>query len=718
MGKTFSDNWYRVADLRLALRPTVSVRLHHYRGEPWYVLHERTHNSFHRVNPATWRFLTALNVDTPVDQVWRDSIESHPQETPGQDDVFQLLSSLYRHNLITLSGNADEGLLLEREDQKKRKPVAARMSELMFMRIPLVDPEPLLKKMAPLVRLLLGPVSVTLAILLVAWGLVELIGGGARAWNQAQSLLQADNVILLYLAIFIAKGLHELGHAAMCKHFGGEVRTMGVMLLMFTPLPYVDVSSSWALRDARQRALIGAAGMLVDLLLAAVATIIWAHSPPGVVNEIAYNLMFSTAVYTVVFNINPLMRFDGYYILSDLIGVPNLHEQAKTQFNRLFRTGIMRMDDAGVDAKPLPTALGLAGFFVASTLYRLAVMAGIVLFIADAYFGIGLLVAVALMVTTFLQPLQKAWRALANPYFLFQHRLLVRRGGIAFGALVLALLLIPMPDNRVVPGVAEAVNLTRVFTESGGMITRVHAVSGSWVEAGTLIVELSNPELELEANGVRAQMRHAQLLEAKSLSEEGVDLQPIRQRIETLEALLASVQKQQASLTVTAAHAGVWISPESGFRRGAWVQRGAELGQVVDDRSHRFVGVIQQEAATILVHADREDLEIRLEGERELRYRARHLTLVPHSSETLPSAALSPLAGGEIAVTMADPSGKQSAEPFFLLQAELMAPARRPGVDPVRNGRSGWIRIHLPRSPLAVQAWVRARQFIHRRYQV
>jgi putative peptide zinc metalloprotease protein len=100
------------------------------------------------------------------------------------------------------------------------------------------------------------------------------------------------------------------------------------MLLLFTPLPYVDLSSSWTFRDRFKRAWVGSAGMVTDFFVGAVATIVWAYSPPGLVNELAYNLMFSTAIYTLLFNINPLMRFDGYYVFADLIGIPNLHEAA------------------------------------------------------------------------------------------------------------------------------------------------------------------------------------------------------------------------------------------------------------------------------------------------------------------------------------------------------------------------------------------------------
>jgi putative peptide zinc metalloprotease protein len=141
MAKTFSDNWYRIADLRLGLRPTLSVRLHHYRDEAWYVLHEPTHNSFHRVPPQTWRFLSRLRVEQTVEEIWLDSIEQDPENTPGQEDVFQLLSGMYRSNLIYLEGGADDARLIERGQQKKKKPFLNRLSELMFMRLPLFDPE-------------------------------------------------------------------------------------------------------------------------------------------------------------------------------------------------------------------------------------------------------------------------------------------------------------------------------------------------------------------------------------------------------------------------------------------------------------------------------------------------------------------------------------------------------------------------------------------------
>ncbi len=718
MPRTFSDQWYRISDLRVALRPGVSVRLHEERGEPWYVFHERAHAGFFRVNPATYRFISLLNVDATLDQVWRASLQTQPEETPGQEEVFELIVALYRANLIYVEGGVDESKILDRFQRKKAKPFLTRLSELLFMRIPLWDPDAWLTRHSRHIDRLFSVPFRCLALMVFAWALVEFVLAGPRAWQQASSILQLNNLLLLYVAVFLSHLLHELSHAAMCKYFGGEVRTMGVMLLLLTPLPYVDLSSSWTFRDKYQRAWVDSAGMLSDALLGAIATLVWAYSPPGVVNELAYNLMFSTVVYTVLFNINPLMRFDGYYILSDLVQIPNLHEKARQQFLKLWRERVLKVPVLEDDVTKPSERWGLLGFFLTSNIYRLMVMTGIVLFVADQYFGVGLLVAFALALTSFVQPTLRMLAPLKNPLFLFQHKRFVRRTGIGFALVLATVMVIPMPDSRILDGVVEARHYTPLFTESGGLVVQTHVPNGQWVEAGELLVTLENPELETEIEGVQAQLAMATTQESKALTEGSIDLLPIRERTLSLQAVLTTLSAQREALLVRAPHAGIWVDQESKVRQQAWMARGAELGRVVDDRAQVFLGVIRQEAATALLGLQEEESRVRIEGERDILHTAQRFSLVPHSQSTLPSAALSPLAGGTVAVSTADPSGKQAVEAFFLLRAELSPEPERDLHDPLRHGRAGWIKIRLPARPLASQAWLAATQYFQRRYKL
>lgn len=751
MARTFTDQWYRVADLRLALRPGLSIRLHQFRGEPWYLLRQRAHNGFFRVNPVTYQFLCRLTVQATVDAIWRDAVEQAPQQTPGQEETFELICALYKANLLQIAGQVDESRLVDRLQAKQAKPLAAKLSEILFLKIPLWDPDRWLNRWRGAIHLLLSLPVLLLAAGVVLWAAWELWQAGPRAWGQTEHLLQLDNLALLFVATLASHMLHELAHAATCKRFGGEVRTMGVMLLMFTPLPYVDLAASWSLRDKWQRVLVGGAGMLADVFTGAVATLIWAYSPPGWVNELAYNLMFTTVIYTVVFNINPLMRFDGYYMLSDAIGIPNLHQQAQQQFVRSWRKLVLqggRGDNDGSNDRDGPDTgswrrrAGLLLFYLTSNVYRISVMVGIVLLIADQYLGVGLLVAAAMAVTNFVAPVQRWWATMKQPVFRFQHQRLLQRSAVVVGLLLLALVLIPMPDSRRLSGVIEARN-TPLHSDSGGIIDAVLVAHGAPVRQGQLLVRMHNPELLIELQGVQAQRQQTQAMQARAVAEGGADLAPLLERMRTLDTLDAELRRQLAALDVTAPHDGTWVAPDAAHRVSSWVGRGAQLGAVVDERERQFVGVLQQEgglALSVLAGAQAQQglskLGVRIEGERSALVPVRSLTLVPHSQSTLPSAALSPLGGGDVPVLRQDGSasshgdakagGKaQAAESFFLLRADLggkpdgLTGALGDTIDgSVHHGRSSWIRIDLPASPVAQQLWTWAHQFVQRRYQI
>jgi putative peptide zinc metalloprotease protein len=717
MKRTFFDQWHRISSLRVGLRPGIVARLHPDGPEPWYVLHQPSHAGYFRLSPGSYRFVCQLNPSCTVDQSWRKAVEEIPELAPGQEETYELLSALYRNNLLYVEGGVDDLKLVQRHLQKKKKPLANRLAELLFMRIPLWDPEPWLKRhQAFFAWLWQWPLGCLVGTVLV-WALLEFFLAGPRVWSQAQDILQLGNLLPLYLAIFVTHLFHEMAHAIACKHFGGQVRTMGVMLLMFTPLPYVDLSSSWTFRDRFKRAWVGSAGMASDLFVGAVATIVWAYSPPGMLNELAYNLMFSTAIYTFLFNINPLMRFDGYYVLSDLVGVPNLHEAAKEQFKRWWGKVVLgQLTDSLQEYVSVQRQWGLSLFYVTSNVYRWAVMLGIVLFVADQYWGIGLVVGIALIYSTFLLPMKTLWQPLRNPVFVSQQKRKIRMATLALVLLLGAFLWLPLPESRALRGVVEASQNTALFAQSSARVVKVHASSGQWVEAGQLLVELENPELLEELRAVDAQLLQTQAQERKAIFEGSVDLAPLQIKLATLMQAQAHFQYQRTALRIVAPHQGYWTSQDMRHLAGSWVARGKEIGSVVDERQHVFLGVVGQAVALNLDALNAADAHVRVEGERELEHQVSRLTVVPHSQKNLPSVALTPLAGGDLAVSAKDQSGRQALEQFFLIRAALKDTPREESV--YLNGRSGWIRLQLPARPLAPRVLESVQQFFQRRYQV
>ena len=719
MKRTFFDQWHRITGLRVGLRPGVIARLHHYRDEPWYVLHQQSHAGYFRVAPAGYAFIQRLSPERSIDEIWREAVDRDPAQAPGQEEVFELVTALHRNNLLYVEGGVDEAKLIERHQRKKKKPWANRLSELLFMRIPLWDPERWLTRWQGLfARLWTWPMGL-LAAAVMGWAVLEFMLAGSRVWTQATDILQLGNLLPLYLAIFVNHLLHEMAHAIACKHYGGQVRTMGFMLLLFTPLPYVDLSSSWTFRNRWQRAWVSSAGMATDLFVGALATIVWAYSPPGTLNELAYNMMFSTAVYTFLFNINPLMRFDGYYVLSDLLGIANLHESAQQQFSRWWRNRVLGQGDSH-DLPRVSTRrhVALVLFFMGSNVYRWAIMLGIVLFVADQYWGLGLVVGLALVYSSFLTPLKKMIKPLRNPVFIAQQRGKLRASVALIVLLLAGLIWLPVPESRVLRGVVEERDNTALFAQSAAQVRQVHVSNGQWVRAGSLLIEMENTELAQELRAAQAQLGQVWAQERKALAEASVDLRPIQEKLRALQQTIDHLNQQIDDLMVYAPHDGLWHSTDIAHLAGHWLGRGKELGRVIDERHHVFLGVVKQEAALNWDRLSAADSQVRIEGERALPYAVASLTVVPHSQKDLPSAALTPLAGGDLAVSAQDQSGRKAVEQFFLLRAHLDTAAPQPATAASRNGRSGWIRVELQPRPLGQRLWQTLQQFFQRRYQL
>lgn len=701
--------------MRVGLRPGVSVRMHRYRSENWFVYYEAAHCGFFRARPETHALIMEITPLRMLNDIWRSYADKSPNTAPGQQDFFELISALYRANLIYIEGGASETQLLERAMDKKKKPLPARISEVLFLRIPLWDPEPFLKRNVAIIRKIYSWPAVLFVALIVAWAAIEFVLNADRALSQSGKILQLGNLIPLYLTIFVTHFLHEMSHAALTKFFGGHVRRMGLMLMMLTPLPYADLTAAWSFRNRLQRAAVGAAGMYADLFACAIATILWAYSPPGAVNEIALNLMFVTAVYTFVFNANPLMRFDGFYILADLIGIPNLHTVAKAQISSVFRAVFLGAQVNPADVVSARRRLFLVGFFILSNIYRIMVMLGMVLFVADQYFGFGLLVAFAMAYSTFLEPILKAVKPLKSPHFLRKHRRNLS-GSFALGAaVVLAILFLPVPDYRRLDGVVEAARQARVFMPVNGQLVQAPVQSGLRVAKGDIVAVFANAELSLQKEGMLARLQGANARLTQGISQDSSGSAAIEEEISTIRESVTVLDQQIQDLTVRAPLDGIWVSKQLVGQAGNWINRGSEIGVVVDDHSYVFQGVLRQETADGLGGVAAQDMSVKIEGARETTYAVSQMQILPYSRQDLPSVALSPLAGGTTAISTDDPETAKAVERFFLMTATIEA-----GNDVPRdlNGRSGWLRLSLSAKPIAQQVLRNLQQFFQRRYKL
>ena len=710
---TFSESWYRIADQHAALRPHISVRRQFYRGERWYVLHDPINNQFFRIRPAAYEFVARLRLNRTIEQAWQECINADPLEAPGQEDAIRLLSQLYQGNLLHSDLPPDSAKLFERYRQRRQREVQSRLLNIMFARIPVFDPDEFLKRCLPAVRLLYSYVGALIWLAVVGTGIKVALDHASALKDQSQGVLDPGNLFLMYVGLILTKTVHEFGHAFACRRFGGEVHTMGIMFMIFTPMPYVDATSSWSFRNRWHRIFVGAAGMIHELFLAALVTFVWANTGEGALHSLAYNMMFISSVSTLIFNINPLMRFDGYYILSDLLDIPNLYMQANRQLVYLIERHVFGCKKAESAAHSTPEACWLTLFGVTGHIYRVFVFSAILLFMADRFLILGIIMAVVCLISWIIVPIVKLIRYLASSPRLTRNRgrAITVCAGIAATAFLL-LEVIPFPNSFRAPGVLEAVEHTIVANEAPGYIDRILAASGETVVRGQALVQMRDRDLEFEIASVRAQYAETEALRLRAMQERTADLRPIQSRLEAIGKHLRRLEERKAALTVRAKHKGRWVAPELEHFFGAWLARGTALGQVINSDSFYFSAIVSQRDASRLFANEIRSAQVRLRGQAGVLLPVVRQQIIPVEHEILPSPALGWRGGGEVAVALSDANGVRAKEPFFELRAIIQPEAGAA----ILHGRSGRIRFQLPPRPLLHQWFHRLRQLVQKHY--
>lgn len=717
-GGTYSESWYRIRDAHVSLRPHVRINRQRFRGEEAYVLRDPFGNQFFRLRPAVYDFVARLSPSKTLQQVWEDCLRLFPDEAPGQQEVIDLLAQLFFANLIQSDQAADSARLFERHRKRTRQERQQKLLTIMFARIPLFDPDRLLVRSLPLLRPLLGPLGFGLWIVVLLFGGKAVLEHAGEFLGQAQGALAPSNLPLLYLSLIFLKTLHEFGHAFVCRHFGGEVHEMGLMLMVFTPIPYVNCTSAWAFRERWKRVWVGAAGVMVELFVASIAAIFWAATGPGTFNALAYNLILIASVSTLVFNVNPLLRFDGYYILSDLLEIPNLHTRSSQVWRYLAeRHGFGVRPEATVEfpAQNMREAVGLAIFAMLSFCYRIFVFGGILLMVGNRFLIVGVLMAFFCLAAWILTPVVKLSRYLASSPVL--HRVRFRAVSVTFGLLLLlfiALGAIPWQVRVFAPGVVKAVSASQVTSETEGRFAELLVAPGTQVEAGTPLLRLENPELGLQIRRVTAQLREVEARLYSAREDAPAQLRPLEAACRDLRGRVTELQRQQEALLLRARHAGIWSTVPVAELDGRWFPRGAELGTLTDPSAFCFHALLdQRDAARLFAQIPRRSA-VRLRGEGGYSLDVQTVEVIPGETHQLPADVLGWEGGGQLATDRSDPSGLRTLDPFYELRLTL---AQIQEIT-LQHNRTGRVCFTFDSEPLLMQWNRKLRQLLQKRYRL
>jgi putative peptide zinc metalloprotease protein len=713
--QTFSESWYRIADQKIGLRPSINVRRQNFRGERWIVIDNPFSNQFFRLRPAAYEFVARLRTDRTVEEVWKECLQLFPDEAPGQEQVIQLLSQLYQANLLQYANASDSAQLFGRFERVKQREIRSRWLNIMFMRFPLLDPDDFLNRTIGFVGKLVSPFGALLWLLVVGWGFKLAFENWTQLRQNSEGVLAPANIPLLYLGLVLVKTVHEFGHAYFCKKYGGEVHVMGVLMMIFTPTPYVDATASWAFRSRTQRVLVGAAGMIVEVFVAAIAMMIWANSGRGVLHSLCYNIIFIASVSTVLFNLIPLLRFDGYYILSDLLDIPNLSQRSMRHLRHLvehYAFGIRKSESPGTSRKE---KFWLTAFGISSGAYRVFVFGRILLFVADRLLLIGIIMAAVCAISWVLVPVAKFLRYLSSDPALERRRARAVTLSTATALIVIVLLdFIPFPRHFRAPGILQAKQFAEVLNEAPGFLAQLQAKPGARVSNGDVLFVMTNADLELQIAAAHATKLETEARILQAMQKDTPDLRPLRSKMDSIEKRISRLEKDKTNLTVRARQDGLWVSPSIEEGVGRWLVKGTDLGLIIDSSAYEFVATVLQDDVDALFAKDIREGRIRLVGQADRTAVGTNLRRVPAEKRTLPSPALGWAGGGELPVSQQDSHGQHAAEPFFEVRTDVQPNAE----IELLHGRAGKIRFDLESEPLLPRVVRRLRQLLQKRYQI
>lgn len=712
-GNIFSELWHRVSDLKLSLIFNASIEKQFYRGKVWYVIREPYNNKYFRVTPKAYQFLMQLTPKKTLDTIWQNYLEYNPDEAPTQDEVIKILSQLHQSNLLYFKNMPNNEHIFNRYTRKQNAKIRTTLASFLYLKIPLWDPQKWLKENTWLIKILLNKFTLILWSIVLLIGLKVFIDNYSSFTFSGEGLLSPSNLPLLYISLFVLKLFHEMGHAMMARKFGGDVHTLGIMFIVFTPLPYMDASSSWLFKNKWERILVSSAGMIVELFFAAIATVVWLNTGDGIIHSLAFNIMVIGSISSLVFNGNPLLKFDAYYILSDFLEIPNLQRKAGNVWLYWWQKYFFHVSSIQKAYENTKESVILASYGVLSYIYRFLVAISIALFVSDQWVQVGVLV---LMLSTYIWILKPLFKFIK--YLLSDDALIgKRKKAISLTVSLLALItfligFIPISSAIHADGVVQSREHTNIFLKTDGYLKRIHVSQGEIVQKGELLLEYQNKELNLEILNMQAKMQETKLMLLQSRNESIADIKNLTQQVEVLQDNIDFLKEKKKNLKVIATQKGTWISNNLNNYLGTYMKSGYQVGEIVPQENFEFVAVVSQEDGSDLF-GDILKSEIKLFSDIKNTLDVKSVDIIPYETNELPSASLGWQGGGEVMTKMEDESGLQTQEAYFKVIASLYNKEL-----PYLYNERGVLRLKVPDKTIFEVSVESVKKLLQKRYKI
>jgi putative peptide zinc metalloprotease protein len=663
-----------LSNTRLLLRDDLVFHLQQYQGEPCYLVEDELNSKFFRIGVSEYNFVSSLNGEVTVGQAIAANATQMGGHAIKEQDAISVCKWLIDTGLATTEASRRSGRLIDSFNQTAAKKQIAQLNPL-TPKFPLFNPDAMLWKLNAAIGWLFSAPMVIAWLAVVATGVFQIWSNWELLCSDSWTVFSSDNWLWFAVTWIGLKIIHELAHGVACKRFDGEVRQSGIVMILLIPLPFVDVTSSWRFSSKWKRIFVAAAGMYAEMFIAAVAAIIWAHADIGPIKQHAFNVMLAGSLTTLLFNANPLMRFDGYYMLSDWLEMPNLGTHGQQWSKWLGKRYYL-----GLDAKkpqwPEGKSWIVASYAVLALIWKVLICVGLTLAAERLIFGAGIALAIVSICLWVIWPIVK----LLNYVYVGPEvgekpnalRFTMVTAGSVAGVWAVGAFL-PWYSQVVAPAVIEFQQQSDIRPTSAGFLAEIFVQPNQLVKSGQVLALLENRDLETEIRQLDIERR---LTMAKArLYRDGQDLAAFdieRETLAAVETRLDNRIQQLRELEIKAPQDGIVIADDLPSRRNTFLAPGTKICSVASAEKKEVLGLVAQEDFETFQAHQGKQVSVHVWG------LGHGLTATlkqvnPRASIRLPNPALASTAGGTLPVRYRPENQSTGQSPIELVDPHFTA---------------------------------------------
>lgn len=698
---------------RICLRADLIFTPRRSRWKEWYQIEARHSGRYFRIGVTEYAFVSLLDGHTAIGEAISLTARRFGPDAFTEDQATSIVVWLLDNDLAEVTETTADGQQVTPGASLER-PGSSLLDKFnpFWLKLPLGNPDSFIKRLLPLTSWIHSWAAIVTSLVIWAAAAIVLASNWPQFESSWSAVLHRSNWLWLGASWLFLKIVHELSHAIACRRHGGSIRDSGIIFILLAPVAYVDVTSSLSFSSRWQRIQTAAAGIYAELTIASLAAILWTFSDSSLLSHHLVNLIWSASVTTIVFNANPLMKFDGYYILSDLLDRPNLYTDSTQHLHRIAQRIFFGIRSDGVRSSGqdafLTATYGLAAF-----LWRMLICVGLMISASVMFHGAGIILAAAGVLVWFGRPLMnlviRLWKlTLLEPPKAIRA---IGLGTVSSAAIVAFVLLTPWPAGSTAPGIVDHQDVVVLRAETAGFIRRIHVADGEQVTEGQLLIELENDELASDIADLRLAIEQSAIRRDQLIrKQETASVQVEEENHAAIQKRLLEKTQQAEALTVRAPVAGRVMSRSLIRAADTYAKPGTELVAIGHDtRKEMRVSISQDDARWLKSYAmngiEDADVQVRIRSTGLIRGTIRRI--LPGASRTPLHESLTAPADGPLAVKTRSRSDGQPE--LVLVEPRVTAIIDLPpdAVSGTPAGTFGHVWFQKESSPSIAEAFTR-----------